>query len=72
MVITVPDSSFVGSHKYSCFKLWSVVQMDTASFKSMVVTAVVTAWFIYRKIQGSDTQDLLYFKRAACMPCHKL
>ena len=72
MVITAPDSSFVGSHKYPCFKLWSVVQMGTASFKSMVVTAVVTAWFIYRKIQGTDTQDLQDFKHAARMPCRKL
>jgi len=46
--------------------------MGTASFKSMVVTAVVTAWFIYRKIQGTDIQNLLGFERAAHMPCCKL
>jgi hypothetical protein len=46
--------------------------VGTASFKRMVVMAVVTAWFIYRKMQGTDTQDLLDFKHAAHMLCHKL
>jgi len=37
----------------------------------MVVMAVVTALFFYTKIQGTDRQDLLDFKRAARMPCRR-
>jgi hypothetical protein len=73
MVITVPNSSCMVNQKclvvnYGLF----VVQVDTASLKWMVDIALVTALFIYRQIQVTDTQDVLDFQQAAHVPHLKL
>jgi len=71
MIITTRRFIHVKPGMYGC-KLWTVcVQVGTASCTRMVDLARVTAWLNYRQVYGTDGMDLLNFRRAAPVPCHK-
>lgn len=70
LVITAPDSSFVGNQKCLLSNKWLfVVQACTASFTMMVDMARVTTLFIHRQVHRTEAVHLLDYQFAVAVPC---
>jgi hypothetical protein len=70
VVITAPDSSFVGNQKCLALNKWLfAVQTGTAPFTVMVDMARVTAWFIHRQVHRTDSVHLPDCQFFLAVPC---
>jgi hypothetical protein len=73
VVITAPDSTFVGNQK--CLVLNKglfVVQIGTASFTLRVDMSIVTTRFIHRPVHKTDAVKLLDCQLAVAVTCLSL